>query len=86
MYFDEIEFYVKRIQKEKASERLTDLAIAHNPNSKDPNKLVASFKKQLQQYEEKSFMTKERMTKEDERKLRELARTMKRNAEARRKG
>lgn len=86
MYYDEIEFYVKRIRKDQAADRLTDLAIVQNPNTKDPNKLVNSFKKQLQEIDGKAYLQKERMTKEDEMKLKEIARRMKANAEKRRKG
>jgi hypothetical protein len=85
MYYDEIDFYVKRIRRDNASERLTDLAIAHNPKAKDPNKLVMSFKKQLQEIEGKAYLHKDRMTKQDEMRLKELARQMKANAEKRRR-
>jgi hypothetical protein len=86
MYYDEIELYIKRIRRDQANERLTDLAIAHNPKAKDPNKLVNSFKKQLQEIEGKAYLHKDRMTKQDEANLREIARRMKANAEKRRKG
>lgn len=86
MYVDEVEFYVKRIRKDQANERLTDLAIAHNPKAKDPNKLVNSFKKQLQEIEGKAYLSKERMTKQDEANLRDIARRMKANAAKRRRG
>lgn len=86
MYYDEIEFYIKRIRRDQVNERLTDLAIAHNPNAKDPNKLVNSFKKSLQEIDGKAYLNKERMTKQDEMNLREIARRMKANAAKRRRG
>jgi hypothetical protein len=86
VYYDELEFYIKRIRRDQANERLTALAIAHNPNAKDPNKLVMSFKKALQEIEGKAYLHKERMTKQDEQNLKEIARRMKANAEKRRYG
>jgi len=84
VYFDEVEYYLKRIRKDELNDRLTELAIAHNPNAKDPNKLVNSFKNALKEVEGKSYLTKERMTKEDERRLREIARRMRENTRKRR--
>ncbi|MDC3413958.1 hypothetical protein [Terrihalobacillus insolitus] len=86
VYVDEIEYYLKRIRKDQANDRLTELAIVHNPNAKDPNKLIASFKKALQELEGKAYLAKDKMTKEDEQNLREIARRMKANAEKRRRG
>ncbi len=65
---------------------MTDLAIIHNPNAKDPNKLINSLRRQLHELDGKSYLFKERMTKADERKLRELARQMKENVKKRRRG
>lgn len=86
MYYDELEFYLKRIRRDQVNERLTDLAIIHNPKSENPNKLVLSFRKALEEIEGKAYLNKERMTKEDENNLREIARRMRSNAEMRRKG
>lgn len=86
VFFDEIEFYVSRIRKTQVSDRLMDTAIANNTRSKDPNKLIQEYRKQLQAIDGKSYLQKERMTKEDERQLKELARRMKANAEKRRNG
>lgn len=86
VYYDEVQFYIKRIRTNQITERLTETAIANNSRAKDPNKLVKSFQKSLQELNGKDFIAKERMTKEDERQLKELARRMKANAEQRRKG
>jgi len=86
VYFDELDLYATRIRKNQISERLTETAIANNTRAKDPNKLVKSFEKKLQELNGKDYLAKDRMTKEDERKLKELARRMKANAEKRRKG
>lgn len=80
LYFDEIEFYSKRIKKHNANDRLTDLAIEHNPNTNDPKKLVSQFQKMLKDVEGKGYLEKENMTKQDENALKELARQMKANA------
>lgn len=84
VYFDEIDFYAQRIKKQNANERLTDLAIEHNPNTKDPKKLVSQFQNMLQEGGEKGYLEKENMTKQDENALKELARKMKSNASKRR--
>lgn len=83
VYFDEIDFYMKRIKKDKLNDRMTELAIAHNPNAKDPNKLITTFKNALREVEGKSYLTKERMTKQDEQNLKEIARQMLRNRKRR---
>lgn len=76
---------MKRIRKDQANERLTDLAIAHNPNAKDPKKLITHFQKTVRDVDGKGYLTKERMTKQDEIQLKELARRMKANARNRRR-
>lgn len=81
-----MEFYLKRIRRDQLNDRMIELAIVHNPNAKDPNKLVYTFKNALNELDGKSYLYKERMTKDDERKLKELARLMKRNAMKRRYG
>jgi hypothetical protein len=86
MYIDEIEFYLKRIKRDQLNERMTDLAIVHNPNAKDPNKLITSLRNQLHELEGKSYLYKERMSKQDEQNLKEIARRMKANAAKRRRG
>lgn len=83
MYFEEVEFYAKRIRKNNASERLTELAIVHNPKAKNPNKLIQTFRKQMDEIDGKAYLHKERMTKSDEHKFKEIARLMKANAEKR---
>ena len=85
VYYDEIEFYVKRIRKEQIQSRLTDTAIANNNRAKDPNKIIKSFQKKLQELEGKDYLAKERMTKQDENNLKELARVMSTNAKKRRR-
>lgn len=80
MYPDEVEFYVKRIRKDEANDRLTDLAIAHNPNSQNPNKLIEKFKKSIREVDGKDYITKDKMNEEDENQLKEIAHQMKTNA------
>lgn len=85
IYYDEIDFYLKRIRKDTANDRLTDLAIAHNPKAKDPKKLISYFQKTIRDVDGKGYLMKERMTKQDERELKELARRMRANAQKRRR-
>lgn len=86
VYFEEVEYYLKRIKRDSLQERLADLAVVHNPNAKDPNKLVNNLRRQLQELEGKAYLFKERMSAQDERQLREIARQMKENAAKRRRG
>lgn len=86
VYIEEVEFFTKRIKRERASQRMVDLAIEHNPHTQDPNNLVQSFKNQLNEIDGKSYLQKEQMTKEDERQLKEVARRMQANSKKRRNG
>lgn len=86
VYIEEVEYFSKRIKRERASQRMVDLAIEHNPHTQDPNNLIQSFKNQLNEIDGKSYLQKEQMTKEDERQLKEVARRMKANAQTRRNG
>lgn len=76
---------MKRIRKDRVSDRLTELAMLHNPQSQKPKELFKSFQAQLQTLDGKGYLGKERMSPQDERKLREIAELMKSNA-AKRKG
>ncbi|WP_163530895.1 hypothetical protein [Halobacillus ihumii] len=62
---------------------MTELAIAQNPHTQDPNKLATKFKKQLQDVDGKSYLGKEKMTKEDENDLKAIARKMRENSQKR---
>lgn len=83
LYPDEVDFYASRIRKDSTNDRMTDLAIAQNPHVKDPNKLMKEFQKQMQDVEGKSHLSKEKMTKEDENKLKAIARKMRENSQKR---
>lgn len=79
-----MEYYLKRIRRDEIDKRLTDLAIVHNPNAKDPKKLFRMLQNALHEIEGKAYLFKKRMTGEDEQKLRRIAQLMKENAAKRR--
>ncbi|GEK57126.1 hypothetical protein CHL76_02225 [Marinococcus halophilus] len=83
LYPDEINFYVTRVQRDRTNERITELAITQNPHTKDPSKLQKQFEKDLQKSEGRSYIDKEKMSKEDEKQLKAIAREMRENAEKR---
>ena len=75
---------MKRIRKDRVSDRLTELAMLHNPQSQKPKELFKTLQNQLQTIDGKGYLGKEKMTPQDERKLREIAELMKSNAIKRR--
>lgn len=82
VYPAEIELYVKRIKKEKANERLTLLAITHNPHVQDPNKLIKELQELVNEVEG-SYYNKQQMDGDDIQKLMEVRRRMMENAQSR---
>jgi len=76
-------FYFKRINKDQISDRLTELAIIHNPHTDEPNKLINMLKQQQAQLDGRSYLQKERMDEQDVRNFRQVQRLMASNAEKR---
>jgi hypothetical protein len=85
VYPDELTFYFKRIQKDRIDERLTELAIIHNPHTKEPNKLINNWKKAKAQLDGRSYLQKEKMDAKDIKQFKDMQRLMRTNAEKRRK-
>lgn len=82
VYPDEIEYYMKRIRKEKVNDRLSMLALIHNPHVQDPKKLILELQKMAMDDDGK-YYDKQRMEPEDMRQMDEIKRLMQANAEAR---
>ncbi|SCY88519.1 hypothetical protein [Alkaliphilus peptidifermentans] len=79
IYPNEIEPLLKRIRRDEVNKNLTQLAIVHNPKSKNPKKLVLQLEKQLKQMDGHYYEIKE-MDAENENKLIAIKEMMKENA------
>jgi hypothetical protein len=84
IYPDELSFYFKRIQKDRINDRLTELAIIHNPHTKEPNTLINNYRKAQAQLDGRSYLHKERMDNSDVQQFKNIQRLMRTNAEKRR--
>lgn len=82
-YPDEVQAYIKRIRRDEANSNLTQLALIHNPHSKEPGKLVRQLEQQIKSMSDKYF-NQEEMDEENKRKLMEAKRRMQENARKRR--
>jgi hypothetical protein len=83
VYPDELDFYLKRIQRDQANRDLTMLAIVHNPHVKHPQKLIQELEKRVSQLEG-NYWAVERIDGENARKLMEVRKVMQENARKRR--
>ena len=58
VYINEVEFYMKQIQKEKLNNWLMDAQVALSPQSKKPMVLINDIKKQIKRLEDKKNVKK----------------------------